>query len=160
MKPTAFTLIELIFVILLVGVLGMTANALFRPDRVLNDTKFVLAKVMKTRYEAIGYDHRNFDGTSVESGPGCLTLEKSALERGDANENLYRMGKTTDIRVTGLDGNTICFDFRGAPHDGDFTLASLLHREVDINVSDGKRSYRIVIYPESGYGAMEETRKR
>ena len=155
MRHPAFTLIELIFVILLVGILAMVATSLSRPDRLLNDTKFVLAKVMKTRYEATGYDHRNFDGTFRDASIGCLTFDKTSLEGNRSEAGAYRMREETTLSVTGAGGNTICFDSRGRPHDGDFSLATLLHRQVDINVSDGRKSYGVTIYPVSGYATIK-----
>ncbi len=155
MRHTAFTLIELIFVILLVGILAMVATSLSRPDRLLNDTKFVLSKVLKTRYEAIGYDHRNFDGTLQSDNIGCLTLERDSLEENLSKAGAYRMKEDTRITVSGLGGNTICFDAMGRPHDGDFGLPSLLHREVDITIGDTKKSYSITVYPISGYATMK-----
>ncbi|WP_201352407.1 pilus assembly FimT family protein [Hydrogenimonas urashimensis] len=155
MKNRAFTLIELIFVLILVGILGSTAAALFRPDRLLNDTKFILAKIMKTRYEAIGYDHRNFDGSMTHAPIGCLRLQKGALEDNRSIAGSYRMKESTAITFGGIGGNTICFDSLGRPHDGDFSLASLLHRPVDINVSNGKKTYSIIVYPVSGYVTMK-----
>jgi len=155
MKRTAFTLIELIFVILLIGILGTVATSLARPDRLLNDTKFVLAKLMKTRYEAIGFDHRNFDGTLQTNAVGCLPLVKESLEDNRSKAGSYRMEENTRITVSGMSGNTICFDSRGRPHEGDFTLASLLHEQVDITISDGKKSHVVTLYPVSGYVAMK-----
>ena len=155
MRRTAFTLIELIFVILLAGILAMAVTSLTRPDRLLNDTKFVLAKVMKTRYEAIGYDHRNFDGTFEAGDMGCLTLHRSSLEGNLSQAGAYRLRQSTQISVEGLGGNTICFDSLGRPHNGDFSLPSLLHREVDITIGDGKNRHMITIYPVSGYVTMK-----
>ncbi len=147
----AFTLIELIFVVLLVGLLGAVGSSLYRPDRVLADTNYIAAKLMQSRFEAIGYDHRNFDGTFDSSTIGCLSLSKSSLDDPAAQAGGYRVAKDTIITVSGLTGNAICFDEKGYPHDGDFSDSSMLHRRVDINVSNSKKSYVITVMPFSGY---------
>ncbi|WP_456404538.1 pilus assembly FimT family protein [Hydrogenimonas sp.] len=149
-----FTLIELIFVILLVGLLGAVGTSLYKPDRVLSDTRFIAAKLMKSRYLAIGYDHRNFDGTFRADRIGCVTLDRSGLEDGVDEAGGYRLGTTTQITVDGMAGNTICFDEKGYPHDGDFSAGSLLHRKVDITVSGSGKSYRITLFPVSGYATI------
>ena len=149
-----FTLIELIFVVLLIGLLGAVGSSLYRPEKVLSDTRFIAAKIMKTRYEAIGYDRSGFDG-SVQSGSlGCITLEKSALDDPPSQAGAYRLGKRTQITVTNLSGNRICFDEKGYPHNGDFSTGSLLHQKVDINVSTPKKSFIISVMPFSGYAKI------
>ncbi len=147
----AFTLIELIFVVILVGILGAVGSSLYRPDRVLADTNYIAAKLMQSRYEAIGYDHRNFDGTFDSSSIGCITISKSSLNDPPQRAGGYTLSKKSLVTVSGLTGNTICFDEKGYPHDGNFFDSSLLHRRVDINVSDSKNSYTITVMPFSGY---------
>ncbi len=151
----AFTLIELIFVILLIGILGAVGTSLYRPQHLLNDAKFIRAKIMKTRYEAVGYDQRNFDGTFRGDNIGCITVDRAGIEGNIAKAGAYRLHKHTQIRLAGMSGNVICFDVSGRPHDGDFSLASLLHDAADINVTDGKRSYSLKLYPLSGYVTID-----
>ena len=147
---------ELIFVILLVGVLGAIGTSLYHPRTLRNDAKFIQAKLMKTRYMAVGYDHRNFDGTFQGGVVGCIALDRASIEGNVRKAGAYRLDEKTQIYPGGLSGNIICFDTNGRPHDGDFSLASLLHEGVDINVTDGKRSYILKIYPFSGYVTMNK----
>ena len=149
----AFTLIELIFVIVLVGILGFVGISFYHPDKVLSDTRFIRSKIAEARYLGIGYDHRRFGNTPESGGPGCVTLERSALEGDLSQAGSYRLHRGTSIRVRGA-GNTICFDEKGRPHDGDFTLAKLLHETVDINVSNGRKSRLLRLFPISGYVIM------
>ncbi len=154
MKMRGFTLIELIFVLLLIGLLGAVGTSLYRPEKLLSDTRFIAAKLMKSRYLAIGFDHGNFDGTALAGTVGCVTLDRSSLEGSVAEAGGYRLGSKTRIAVSGISGNTICFDEKGYPHDGDFSPGSLLHRKVDITVSNGGKSYRITLFPMSGYAKI------
>ncbi|WP_456452891.1 hypothetical protein [Hydrogenimonas sp.] len=128
----------------------------YKPGKLRNDAAFVKMRLLQTRYRAIGYDHRNFDGTFTAGGPGCLTLTKSGLEGNRSEAGAYRLQKSTQISVTGLSGNTLCFDAKGRPHDGDFSLATLLHEAVDIGVNDGSKRYRLTLYPVSGYVTMKK----
>ncbi len=149
-----FTLIELIFVILLIGILGGIGMSFYRPDRGLADARFIASKIMESRYEAIGYERLNFDSSVLSGSVGCITLDRSGLDDPPSQAGGYRLGKRTQISVTGLSGNTICFDEKGYPHDGDFTTGSLLHQKVDINVSTPKKSYIISVMPFSGYAKI------
>ena len=153
MKRAAFTLIGLIFVLLLVGILGTVTATLYKPGMLHNDAKFVKMRLEKTRYLATGYDARNFDGSTIADGPGCIELTREGLEGNLSGAGAYRLQKSTTLTVSGLTGNTLCFDHRGRPHDGDRSLATLLHDVVDIDVGNGGGSYRIRIYPMSGYAA-------
>ncbi len=149
-----FTLIELIFVIALIGILGAVGTSFYKPDRLLADTRFIASKIMKTRYLAIGYDHGNFDGSFVAESTGCLTLDRAGLEDSASQAGGYTLGKGVQISVAGMAGNRICFDEKGYPHDGDFSEGSLLHQKVDINVSVAKKSYLITVMPLSGYAKI------
>ncbi|WP_353661784.1 type II secretion system protein [Hydrogenimonas sp. SS33] len=156
MKPrAAFTLIELIFVILLIGLLGAVGRSYFRADRLLDDTRYIASRLAQTRYEAIGFDHRSFGGAPVHEEVGCLTLDRADLEGNLSKAGAYRLHADTRIEVQGTGGNTICFDGKGRPHDGDFRLSTLLHKTADIEVSGGSETYRIRLYPVSGLAIMK-----
>jgi len=154
MRRFAFTLIELIFALLLIGVLGAVGTALYKPGRGLHDARYAALRLQQTRYEAIGYDHRSFGGGAVAAGPGCVTLTRSGLEGNLSRAGAYRFDGSTAISVSGMAGNTLCFDAKGRPHDGDFSLASLLHETVDISVENRGAVYRLTIFPVSGYVKM------
>jgi prepilin-type N-terminal cleavage/methylation domain-containing protein len=155
MRRSAFTLIELVFVLLLVGILGAVATTLYKPGKLRNDAKFVKLRLQKTRYLATGYDARNFDGSFQAGVPGCIDLTPEGLEGDTSRAGAYRLQKSTIVSVSGLTGNTLCFDHGGRPHDGDHSMGTLLHEAVDISVSNGRKSYRIRLYPFSGYAAMK-----
>ncbi len=151
----AFTLIELIFVVLMLGILAAVGFTRFRPGYLRNDAHFVLSRLEQTRYEAIGYDHRTFGGGTIAEPIGCLNLDRTGIEGDRSRAGAHALHRETRIVVSGLHGNTLCFDASGRPHDGDFGLSSLLHRTVDINVTNGKKSYVLRVYPVSGYVIMK-----
>jgi prepilin-type N-terminal cleavage/methylation domain-containing protein len=149
-EQSGFTLIELIFVIVLIGILGGVGFSFYRPDKVLSDTRFIQSKIMEAHYLGIGYDHRRFGQSPKTDATGCVTLTKSALEGDLTKAGGYRLHRGTTVTLTGT-GNTICFDEKGRPHDGDFSMAKLLHETVDINVSNGSKSMLLRLFPISGY---------
>ena len=151
----AFTLIELIFVVLLLGILAAVGMIYFRPGYLRNDTHFVLSRLEQTRYEAIGYDHRAFGGGTVAEALGCIALDRDGIEGDRSRAGAHTLHRDTRILFSGIAGNTLCFDAAGRPHDGGFGLSSLLHEAVDINVTNGRKSYRLRVYPVSGYVIMK-----
>ena len=151
----AFTLIELIFVVLLLGILAAVGAVRFRPGYLRNDARFVLSRLEQTRYEAIGYDHRLFGGGAAGGSVGCITLDNGGIEGNRSRAGVHILHKDTRIVVSGLAGNTLCFDAGGHPHDGGFGLSSLLHEAVDIEVTNGRQTYRLRVHPLSGYVTMK-----
>lgn len=150
----AFTMLELIFVIILVSILTSIGIGFIPNYDVQNDTNFVFMKIKEKQKNAINYDTNNFANTpwnniifnSKEYNLTCIQLNQVSLntiERA-SNEQKKHIIKT-DINVTNLIGNTLCFDFLGRPYD--YNANQLLQNRVDINMS----FMSISVYPISGY---------
>jgi len=104
----AFTLIELIFVIVIIGIItGVGVNS-FKTHYLINDVNFIVGKIRATQYQGIGYSKVQF-GTTTElnSSIGCITLDKDSL-----NDTNYKIHSTL---VGNLKGETLCFDEKGSP---------------------------------------------
>lgn len=139
----AFTLLELIFVIVLIGVLSGIAFYMNRPDPTKADAQYTLLKLKEARYRAIGYD--------AASQSNCVTLTKEALSNNETPTHTIKSA----ISPTSLSGNEICFDNLGRPHDGNsVTLNTLLRSDLNITFTSGTKSSSIRIFPQSGYAAM------
>ncbi|WP_457595935.1 type IV pilin protein [Hydrogenimonas sp.] len=158
MKRAAFTLIEILFVLMILGILAGVAASYYRPSVTLSDARFINLRLAQTRYRAIGFDHRRFDGGFV-AGPGCIELTREGLEGDTSRAGAYRLSPKTAVTVvSGLEGNTLCFDAKGRPHDGDYALSSLLHEPVDIDIEGSDGRYRLRVHPRSGAVTMEGNR--
>jgi len=143
----AFTLLELIFVIVLIGVLSGIGFYMNRPDVTRGDAQYTLLKLKEARYRAIGYQ----SSTALGVNGGCVTLSKEALSN---NAQPAHTIKST-IAPTSLIGNEICFDTLGRPHDGNsVALDTLLHSDLNITFTSGTKSSTIRIFPQSGYAVM------
>ncbi len=126
---SGFSMIEVIFVILLMGILASIGGNLLPDNRLLQYTNEVTMKIKETQKNAIGNDINGFGALwSQESNTTCITLDNSLHVKG-----------TTKI----------CFDEYGRPYDT--ALAQLLLVKKDINVTyDG--SYKTIsVFPMSGY---------
>lgn len=141
----AFSLLELIFVIVLIGVLSGIAFYMNRPDITRSDAQYTLLKLKEARYNAIGYE--TGDGTA--SPRGCVTLTKEALSTNESPTYTIKSSTITSS-VT-----TICFDALGRPHNGNSTaLSTLLASDINITFAKDTRSSTIRLYKQSGYAII------
>lgn len=143
----AFTLLELIFVIVLIGVLSGIGFYTYRPNTPLRDAQYTLLKLKEARYRSIGYD-------ALHSA-GCVTLEEEALE--DTDESVRHDIKSTLTHTARND--MICFDALGQPHDMGYSinLNTLAHAPIDIvftDSSENTKSTAIRLFPQSGYAII------
>ncbi len=152
MRRSAFTLLELIFVIVIIGILAKIGMASIRTDYLLSDANYIAMKLEAARYRGIGYDHRW--GKDEDLGEACVTLTESGLgERAEQGSVHYAI----HVSLSGeLAGQTVCFDRLGQAHDdGNFTSEPIAERKVLV-LEDGKgRRRQIVVLPKSGYVAIK-----
>jgi len=149
MIKKAFTLIELIFVIVIIGIMAGIASSSFKTNYLLDDSNFISLKIKNAQFLGIGYEHLNFDGGVISNGDrtGCIHIKKSALEENATNKNEmnYKLHVTLDPSDT-----TICFDSKGRPHDGNFS-GTLLTSAKTINLKYAGKENNLTIEPITGY---------
>lgn len=155
MRKYGFTLIELIFVIILMGVLTGIGFYMSQPDVTKQDAQYTLLKLKEARYRAIGYETED----SNCSNGGWITLTKTALSTAsDNNDSMHREIKSDDPLMTPALTNAdkiLCFDSLGRPHDGNTTsLGSLLWSPLDINFTKGDKNTTIRLFPQTGYAII------
>lgn len=165
----AFTMIELILVIIVIAILAGSAISLF-PDRKLNDNVNYLSLQIKSKQaNAINYDHYRFGDTlwkkrdaSKEYDLTCIDLNisgqrsaygKSTLDRFEEQKNIpkhFFLDKSIVIQTTGLNdqNQTLCFDGSGRPYTME---QKLLKSIIDIKMSLKNKTKDILVYPISGY---------
>lgn len=147
MMKNAFSLIELIFVIVLMGVLAGIGFYMSRPDPTRTDAQYTLLQLKEARYRAIGYETED---ENICSEGGWVQLAEASLE------NDGSISKHDIKSAISPDGLTICFDSLGRPHDENKTsLDSLLRVPLDINfTTKGGGKSTIRLYPQSGYAII------
>lgn len=148
---TAFTLIELIFVIVIIGILAGVASSTYKDNYLQNDTQFILAKIRQAQYRGIGYEHSNFGagGALGNDTHGCIELTKSSLQESASDGNLvYSLHVDINTAVS-----TLCFDAKGRPHDNTFDGTLLTVPKV-INLSYSGQTQTVSILPVSGYAII------
>jgi len=148
----AFTLIELIFVVVIIGVLAGVASSSFKSDYLSADAEFIALKIKQAQYKGIGYEHKvfNTDTAPVDYSNGCINLEKTALEDSSVD------GKVTyALHVDAFDAGIICFDAKGRPHDTDFSPSTLRNDTKVITLSYNGKTKDISILSLSGFAIIE-----
>ena len=160
----AFSLIELIFVMVIIGILAATGVYYFKPNILQRDVDYVLGKIKEARFRGIGYNKFKFNGSYISDPVGCIELTKYALNNDNTKDETqkYKINDLTEISAyhDGLQVQTLCFDYLGRPHNGsqdenETNLSSLLHTSLEINVTYNGDSRTILVLPMSGFATVK-----
>ena len=132
-KYYSFTLIEMIFVIILVGILSIGAiNSI--PDNTLpNNVNFVYNKISEKKANALALK-ANINNDE-ENRSVCIKFDKDWLKN---DERYSKVKFNLSNRVTILSSETVvCFDYLGRPHKNQIDLENfnnLLHNDVNVTI--------------------------
>jgi len=123
MRKKAFTLLELIFVIIIIGVLSGVAFRSFKPHYLRSDVNFVLMKLEDTRYKAMGYD-KLLAQSDVNYSIGCIDIDD--LNKTDDAAYAFRSA------LKNRPFDVICFDTLGRAYkdDNKTALNSLFSKDI------------------------------
>ena len=150
----AFSLLELIFVIVIIGIMAGLGSASLKTNYLLNDSHYIIGKIREAQYEGIGFEHQNFDGSFISSSRGCVTLAAAFLD-GNASKAQAKYTLHVSINHSSLTTNTICFDAKGRPHDGDFAQNTLFTEQKVLILTYNTKSVSISIEPLTGYAIIK-----
>ena len=145
----SFTLIELIFVIIIVGILSVLGIESIPDNTLINNTHFLYNKILEKKANAIGF---NADmSKSDENRTVCITFTKDWIKN-DENYSKVKFNLSNRISIS-ADINTICFDSLGRPYDGAIKndFSNMLHTKKQITLTYQNNSKNIIIYPMTGY---------
>ena len=147
----AFSMIELIFIILLIGILAKIGSGFIPDNKLLNDTHYIVMKIKEAQKNAIGYDDFNFsnpkywDINRSDYNRTCITCNKDFFEKLEG-KILY-----IDNNVSPANAK-ICFDSYGRPYDENGTL---MRQKSVIKVSYKQQYKTISVFPITGYATIE-----
>ncbi|WP_457748858.1 type II secretion system protein [Sulfurimonas sp.] len=149
MKKKAYTLIELIFVIVIIGILAGVGFYYFKPHYLQNDRDFVELKLNTVRYEGLNYDKRN-PSSNMDYSIGCITKNDLLTSEGTIDKH-YKTHSTISLSPN---ENILCFDTLGRVHDGTdgnkTTQDSLLTQDILITLHYNNKEKNITIDHFSG----------
>lgn len=151
----AFSMVELIFIIVLMGILAKVASSFMPDNRLLNDTHYVSMKIKEAQKNAIGYDSFQFGGAKIwdinrsDFNLTCIDCNKTFFENLDHNFSLIS---------TISPPQKFCFDSLGRPYELNTTNNSeqLLLNKIDINVTYNNKTNTISVLPMSGYVIIKQ----
>ncbi|MDD2383684.1 MAG: type II secretion system protein [Sulfurospirillaceae bacterium] len=145
-KRRAFSMVELIFVIVIMGILAKVASSYMPDNKLLNDTNFVIQMIKKTQHKAMGYENYVFgktqfwDDNTSDFNRTCIAFNTFFLQNMDTKNYNF------DALLT-PESPSLCFDSDGRP----YRLQGLLFQKVDINVTFNNKTNTISVLPYSGY---------
>jgi len=144
----AFTLIEMIFVLIIIGILSFIAIG-FIPDNTLTDnTKALKNLINEKKSFALGYEANMSDPDDKKKV--CITFDKAILNSEENNSRVKYFFKVDDINST---VNTICFDRFGRMYKNsiDSKNSNLLHENVKITLKYKNKTKNIIIHKITGF---------
>jgi len=152
MIKKAFTLLELIFAIVIIAVMAGVGSSAFKPKYLIDDTNFIVSKIKEAQYRGIGYEHLNFSGV-INNDIGCITFDKANLDENATNSNEinYKIHVDfVDLASNDLKDNRICFDSKGRPHIASFN-GTLLNEKWELKLKYSNETKTITMQPITGY---------
>lgn len=145
------TLIELIFVLVIIGILIGIGVYSFRPKYLQNDADFVYLNILQTKYAGINYD-KSLHDISTDNSIGCIELSETAIKNRARKAHYTFKSK---IVVNDSDNNlTLCFDSYGRPHldDNSTGFSTILkNKKTLVSLQYNQKEVNISVFPQTGY---------
>ena len=143
----SFTLIELIFVIVIMGILSFIAIS-YIPDNTLSDNTKALENLIKLKETyALGYEANMNDENDKKRV--CITFDKNYINSEENNSKIrYYIKSDISSNI-----QTVCFDKFARPFKDsvDETDQNLLHKNVTIMLKYKNQEKNITIDQITGY---------
>jgi len=143
----AFSLIELIFVMVIMGVMTFVGLRFIPNETLTSDTQMLKQKILEKKSNALGY-------SVSESNLTCIVFDRDWLNEDDntSSQKVHYVFKSDISVVSGLNSDKICFDTLGRVYDSsvDEQLTNLVHTNIIIKLKYNKREKNITIYPITG----------
>ncbi|BCD68676.1 type II secretion system protein [Nitratiruptor sp. YY09-18] len=141
----ALSVIELIFVMIVIGILATIAINSFKTHNLQNDANFIYLKMMEAKYQGLAYDK---SGLTKPDGIGCIDLGEQSLKKMAQKEH-YQIKSALQNSI-----DTLCFDSFGRPHKDDnltqeSSLITQAQKILQLTYKNQKASF--MLYPKSGY---------
>lgn len=149
----AFSMIELIFVIIIIGIIAAAAKMAMPDTRLYSDTDFILQQLQQTRMHALLVDHEVLGKESWRTGDyndTCIGLDKNSLNnlaKKSKDPKKYRLSRLTAISAS---VPKVCFDRLGRPYQEDYRLNNFLKMPIELNITYKAKRKALLIMPYSG----------
>lgn len=139
-------MIELIFIIIVLGILGSMMKMNMPDNRLLSDTNFIIQKIKAKQIYALSYDNFDYKTNQFFDDKTCIFINKDRIntnEKNSSNANPYKISSKTTITPDDLN---ICFDNLGRP----FNVNNFINMPISFNISYKDKNKTVKIMPFSG----------
>ena len=146
----AFSMIELIFIIIILGILATTMKMNMPDNRILLDVNFITQKIKEKQIYALSYDNFNYTTSTFNDNKTCIYINKYALnldEKNSTKANPYQINSRTTITPNDLN---ICFDNLGRPFNMNTNVNNFTNMPILFDIVYKDRNKTIKIMPFSG----------
>jgi prepilin-type N-terminal cleavage/methylation domain-containing protein len=147
----AFTMIEIIFVIIIISLIAIGAKNAIPDNTLINNSNYIKTKILDKRANALAYEV-NLTASDIEdSYLVCMKFDRDWLAT-DESSSKVKFNFSKKVSITS--DNNVCFDYLGRTHKDYINLDdfnTLLHNIVEINISYNNKYKTIWIYPMTGY---------
>jgi len=143
----AFSLIELIFIIAIMGILTVVGLSFLPNETPLSDTQVLKKIILTKKTNALGYK------VFTENNDTCLRITQDYINS-EENQSKVKYKFKSSISVNGLNSDSLlCFDYLGRPYDGvvEENLSNILDKNVTITLTYHNREINLTLFPISGY---------
>ena len=143
MIRSGFSMIELIFIMIVLGILGASISMSMPDYKQINDINFVTSKIKQKQLQALSYDNFDYEQEKFDGNETCIITSRDSLnfnERNSSKSNPYQITSTIDEKM-------ICFDGLGRVYEG---LNNFQKMPIVLNITYKNRVKKIVIMPYSG----------
>ena len=149
----AFSMIELIFIIVIIGILASAIQMSMPDPRLYSDTDYILQKIRQTRMQALLVDHAVLGESSWREGDyndTCISLDKDYLNNLDKNTNNPKKYTISPRTALSASAAKVCFDYLGRPYQNDYKLNHFLKMPIELNITCKQKTKQVLIMPFSG----------
>jgi hypothetical protein len=139
-------MIELIFIMIVIGILAGTMAMNMPDNRFIMDTNFITQKIKSKQIYALSYDNFDYQTQTFNDDKTCIYINKDTLnldEKNSAKSKPYQISSQTTVEPNDLN---ICFDNLGRP----FNVNNFINMPISFNISYKDRNKTIKIMPFSG----------
>ncbi len=143
----AFSMIELIFIIIILGILGASINMNMPDNRHTNDINFIISKIKQKQMQSLSYDNFDYKTNTFIDDKTCINIDKTSinsLEFNSTNSNPYQISSKT---ILSIDEPNICFDNLGRP----YKLNIFVKMPIELNITYKNKIKTVNIMPYSGH---------
>lgn len=146
MKRHGFSMIELIFIIIVLGILGGMMKMNMPDNRLLTDLNFITSQIKVKQIQALSYDNFDYKNSEFFDDKTCIIINKDSMNEHEKNTSKASPYQISPKTILSISDENICFDSLGRP----YKLNIFVKMPIELNVTYKNRTKTINIMPYSG----------